>query len=82
MFEVSFYRKLVAWMAPGGEDAWQDEVDPRPIGWLLFQVRFTEWHWPHEDHIYYDGCHCSWIAGPIQVHRSTGQWCKKCLEDR
>jgi hypothetical protein len=82
MFEIALFNKLVAWMGPGGETHAYSEADPSPISWLLFQVRFAEWHWPHEDHIYYDGCHCSWIAGPFQVHRSRGQWCRKCAGER
>lgn len=78
IFEVSLWDNLVAWMEPGGESRGLSEAKPSPIGWLLFQIRFKEWHWPNQGHIYYDGCHCSWRVGPFQVHRSTGHWCKKC----
>ena len=79
MFEIGLHSNLVAWMGPGGEDHGQSEADPRLIGWFLFQIRFTEWRWPSEDHIYYDGCHCSWRMGPFQVHRSMNQSCQKCM---
>jgi hypothetical protein len=56
---------------------------PTPIGWLLFQVRFhrAAWRLPSQEHTYYDGCHCSYYLGPIQIHRSTGRWCKRCTGD-
>jgi hypothetical protein len=82
MFEIALYNNLVAWMGPGGEDHGHSEADARPIGWLLFQIRFAEWHWPHDEHIYYDGCHCSWRVGPFQLHRSNGHWCAKCAGEK
>lgn len=78
IFEIGLHKNLVAWMAPDGTTLAHSEADPWPIGFFLVQLRFTEWRWPSQDHSYYDGCHCSWRVGPLQIHRSMGQWCRKC----